>query len=1114
MLPAIPALGQNLTGQISGVVKDPSGAVIPNAAVTVTNTDQNLVVRTLKSGAQGEYTVPLLTVGRYSVKVEAPGFQTRTVKDIEVNVNLTSAVPVAMTPGQVTQTVTVSASELAPQLENSAAGTLISPREMTQVPLSSRNVVQMLYLQPGITSGVPGPDMRGNISSDGAVNSQNFHVNGLSQQANGFYLDGQDELKRLGQQDVAFPGVDMVQEMNLQRSDYGAQYGGPGGSVVTLTTKPGTTAFHGGGYEFFRSQVLNANTYFNNLVGLPRAGLRYNDYGYQIGGPVWIPHVTKRQNAKTFFFFGQELLRLETPAYDNITNIPTAAQRQGTFSAPVCIAYNAAGQCSASATSISKFDPTAQAYLRDIMDNVPLPNNPNDPQGLIAYEPGTQNETETMIRIDHQFSQKLSVFFRYFDEPTNLVAPNGFTAPTSIPGIGTSTITDGGTSYLADATYLINSNNVLTGGYGYRANWVTAAPIGSMLKSKNPDINPTLPYPSTGPEVPGVVIHGSNYAAIVDYDERDPITQIFLNDTSTLGRHTLQFGVNLEFQNDGSTTAAGTSLGQFTFNNTPLPAGSAATVFDQAYANFLLGKVSTFTQASSDIAGSVHSNIYEAYAQDNFHATRRLTLDFGVRYSYLAMPSNGQLADHPFNPLVNFDRSAFNPGHVPAIDSSGLICTTAPCAGGATPNPNYVPLNGLIIGGNNSPYGDKVTVQPKLTLAPRFGFAYDLFGNGRTVLRGGYGVYYLQQITNEFKNGLVNSNPPNVATTTISNPSFQSPGNGIPVLSAAPQVITAFQTDGPAPYNQAWSLDLEKEFGQTVLLDIGYYGNHTVHLSATEDINQPLPGVYSQKGIIPANTITSGNTQRLNQIRPYLGYAAITTTENFFSSNYNGLQVSIQKRVRNGLLIAANYTYSKALGNDHTPQNIYNTQSEYTAEPSDRTNIFNLHFVYPLPFFANQRSLVGHVLGGWETSGIFYSGSGTYLAATTSGVDPGGIGILSGPETGRPDYISNPNKNAPHQLKDWFNAGAFAQVPLGQYRPGNDGVTNILGPGYQEWDFGLFKNFKIFESLTMQLRAESFNTFNHTNLTAINTTLGNSNYDQATATGSPRVLQLAAKIQF
>ncbi|MCL5670728.1 MAG: carboxypeptidase-like regulatory domain-containing protein, partial [Acidobacteria bacterium] len=1057
----------------------------------MTNTDQNLVVRTLKTGAQGTYIVPLLAVGRYSVKVEAKGFQTRTVKDIEVNVNLTASAPVTMTPGQVTQTVTVTANQLAPQLETSAAGTLIAPREMTQVPLSSRNIVQMLYLQPGISSGVPGPDIRGNITSAGAVNAQNFHVNGLSQQMNGFYLDGQDEIKRLGQQDVAFPGLDLVQEMNLQRSSYGAQYAGPGGAVISLTTKTGTTAFHGGAYEFFRSQVLNANTYFNNLAHLPRPGLRYNDYGYEVGGPVWIPHVTARRNTKTFFFFGQELLRLESPVYDNITNIPTATQRQGIFSAPVCVAYNAKGQCTGSATSIQNLDPTAQAYLKDIINNVPLPNNPNDPQGLIAYEPGIQNETQTMIRIDHQFSQRLSAFFRYFDEPSNLVAPNGFTAPTHIPGIGTSDISDGSTSYLASATYLINANNVLVGGYGYRANWVTAQPIGSMLASKNPDIHPVLPYSSIGVEVPGVVIHGSNYAEIVPYDERDPVTQIFLNDTSTLGRHTLLFGFNLEYENDGSTTASGISLGQFTFNNTPLPIGSTATVFDQAFANFLLGKVSTFSQASKDIAGSVHSNIYEAYADDDFHVTPRLSADFGVRYSYLALPSNGQLPGHAFNPLVNFDPPEFNGAHAPAINSLGLICTQAPCLGGATPNPEYNPLNGLIIGAKNSPYGSKVTRQPNLTFAPRFGFAYDLSGKGRAVLRGGFGVFYLQQITNEFKNGLVNSNPPNVATTVISNTSFAAPGNGIPVLSDAPQQITAFQANAAAPYNQAWSLDLQKELGNSMLLDIGYYGSHAAHMGATENLNQPLPGLYVQNGIIPGNTVTSGNTQRLNQIRPYLGYAAITATENLFSSNYNGLQVSFQKRVQNGMLIAANYTYSKALGNDNTPQNIYNIQSDYTTEPSNRTNIFNLHFVYPLPFYRNQHSVVGHLLGGWETAGIFYSGSGTFLNATTLGVDPGGVGILAGPAAGRPDYISNPNTHASHSLRDWFNGNAFAQVPAGQYRPGNDGVNNIKGPGYEEWDLSMYKNMKIYESLTMQLRAESFNTFNHTNFTSLNAVLGN-----------------------
>lgn len=1112
MLP-IAVFGQNLTGQISGVVKDPTGAVIPHASVTVTNTDQNLVVRTLKTGQQGRFTAPLLAVGQYSIKVQVKGFQTRTVSDIEVHVNLTATIPVILTPGRVTQTVTVSANQLAPQLSSAAAGTLIGTRQLTQLSLNDRNYLEMLYLQPGISSGVPGADRRGNINPGGKINGQNFHINGLAGNLNGFFLDGQDEIKRLGQQSIAFPGINFIQEMNLQRGSYGAEYAGPGGGVINVETKSGTTAFHGGAYEYFRSQILDANNYYNNLVGVARPALRYSDYGYQLGGPVWIPHLTTRRDTKTFFFFGQEMLRSENPVGTNISNIPTTLQRQGQFGQPVCVQYNATGNCTQSSTDIQNIDATAQAYLKDVISNIPLPNNPNDRQGLVTSEAGIQNETQTMIRIDHQFSPKLSVFFRYLDEPSHLRAPHGFLGPTQLPGVATSIISDGSTSYLAHATYVINANNVISGGFGYRADWVTTQPIGLMLKSKNPDIHPIVPYPTNSVEVPRVVIHGSNYVSLNAYDERDPVTQVFMNGDSTFGRNSFLYGFSLEFQKSGSNASA-SNAGTFIFNATKRPKGSKATPFEQAFANFLLGNVSRFTQATASVASAIHSDIYEGYFQDNYQATSRLKLNLGVRYSYLAVPSQGKFAGYPLFPIANFDPTKFAPNDAPAIDNKGLICTHAPCAGGATPNPAYNPMNGIIVSGQDSPYGNKVTQQPILTFAPRFGFAYDLFGNGRTALRGGYGVYYLEQATNTFKSAMVLGNPPNIGSVTISNTSFDDPGSGIPTQSRSPNTINAYELNAPQPYVQVWSLDVQKEIGNTMLLDVGYYADHAVHLPSTEEINQPKPGAYVQAGIIPGNNVTGGNTQRLNQIRPYLGYASINSVENIFSSNYNSLQVSFRKRMRDGILFAANYTYSKALGNNRTPQNIYNLQAEYGALGSDRTNLFNMHFVYPLPFYRHQRGTIGRVLGGWQSSGMFFAGSGTYLTANTAGVDPGGLALLDGPAAGRPDYVSNPNTNAPHKLREWFNTNAFAEVPAGQYRPGNDGVSNILGPGYEEWNLSVFKTFKLYRSLRMQLRAASFNTFNHANLINVNTQLGNTNYGQATGAASARTMQLAAEIHF
>jgi hypothetical protein len=1109
--------GQNLTGEINGSVRDSTGAAVANATVTVENTDKNLVVRTIHSNEEGDFTIPLLTIGQYSVTVAAPGFRTITENE-QVNVGLTVTLSLVLQPGSVSQTVEVTADALTPQLESPSAGTLISGTQTKELSLSSRNFEQLLYIQPGVSGPIPGPLDRGSISHSGAGNFTAFTVGGLGPQFNSFFLDGQDLQRRSagGNQIAAYPGIDFIQETNSQRSNFGAQYGGSGAAIVSVATKSGASAFHGSAFEFFESQILNANGYFNNLGRLPKPGQRYNDYGYTIGGPIWFPHLEKRNTAKTFFYFGQEYLRSETSTQETLTNMPTALQRQGVFSAPVCVAYNASGACTNSSATITTFDPTASAYLKDIIDKTPLPNNPSDSQGLVTAESGFDDETQTFIRIDHQFSQKLGVFFRFLDDPLHLYAPNGLRQALGVPGVGNSNITDGATLYLGHVIYVLNDKNVLDAGYSYMQNWVTATPVGLLLPANSPDITPVLPYPSTLARIPNLSINGGSYAAIGPYRNTDPVTQLYMNDTVTSGRHTLNVGFNLEYQQAGNNQGT-TNAGAFTFSPSALAPGSSETQYDQAFANFLLGSVTNFQQASADLADLPHTNIYEGYAQDDFRVMPRLTLNLGLRYSYFAQPTSGKLSGYPFYSQVNFVPSVFNAGNAPAMTNTGLICTSSPCAGGAIPNPGYNQYNGLIISGKTSPYGQKVTQQPLTAFAPRIGIAYDLSGNGRTAIRGGAGIFF-QQISNYQFQVMVNTNPPNVYTVSVNNTFFGAPGTGNTLTSSTPLVIQAAQFNAVNPYVEAWSLDVQHQIGSSLMLDIGYFGNKAFHLPITEDINAPTPGLYATQGIIPGNKVTSGNTQYLNPIRPYRGYGPIDSQLESSFSDYNSLQLSASKHLTNGSILSLNYTYSKALSNANAPQDIYNPAAEYGLTANGRKNIVNANFVYHLPFFADQRGIGGRVLGGWELTGIVSYGSGAGLTAVAANVDPAGEGLLAGGSsengTARPDQVANPNSNAPHTRVAWFNTAAFAQVPSGQFRPGTARIGSIVAPGYGNWDLSLFKNVRVRENLAFQLRAESFNAFNHVNFSTVSTTLGQTNFGQVTGTGSPRVMQLGAKLTF
>jgi Carboxypeptidase regulatory-like domain len=1118
LCPFVPLRGQVLTGEIDGVVRDSSGAVIPNSSVIVTNSEQNLIARTVKTNQQGEFTAPLLEVGSYSVTVSAPGFKTETANGIEVHVGQPASVPIVLAPGSVTENVTVAAAAVAPQTDSAASSTLIESNQVTGLALSSRNYLQLMFIQPGVSSGPPGPDDRGNITTSGQVNTQTFSVNGNGTAENGYFLDGADTLKRAGNQPVSFPGVDFIEEINLQRASYGAEFGGAGAAFVSVQTKSGSTDFHGSAFGFFRSQVTNANTYFNKLAGISIGGQRYADFGYGIGGPVWIPHLTDREHTKTFFFLGMQFLRSESSVQQTLTNQPTQLQRAGTFSVPVCTAYTA-GACTATTTSITNINATAQEYLKDIVDKVPFPNNPNDPQGLIWQAPGFNNEDQTLIRIDHQFNSKLSVFFRYLNDPFNLVVPNGFQATSQIPGVATSNMTDGSTFWLGHFTYVINPNHVLEGGYSTRANWVTSYAIGYMLATHSPDIQVTLPYSTALGLVPSLAINGNSYSVESPYIENTPVHQVFLNNTNTLGRHTVILGANAEIMTGGSTTTPA-NAGAFSFSAGALPPGGA-TQFDQAFANFLLGEPSTFTQANIDAIGDYRTNVYEGYVEDNFKASRRLVLTGGVRYTWFAAPTSSTLSPTygqvfvkglPL-PILNFDPAKYSAALAPTLNNVGVICTTAPCAGGKTPNPNYSPLNGIIIGGQNSPYGNTIETTPTKNLQPRFGFTFDVFGNGQTAIRGGFGIYDFSITGNQYK-FTTQDDYPNVQTATISSPVFANPGNGVPQFSASPNVLQALQVSDPQPYSEQFSLDVQQQLKWRSMIDVGYYGNHGLHLYANIDMNQAPAGLYVQDALIAGNVVTAANTPYLNQIRPYIGYSAITTQSDIFSSNYSSLQVSLRKEIAGGGALTASYTWANAMGNANTPQNSANLAAEYARTSTDRKHVFNTSFVYPLPFYRTQQGVVGRLIGGFETSGIVSYGMGEYLTATTTGVDPGGVGLLVGPASGRPDYLSNPNSGAPHSLKEWFNTAAFEKVPAGQYRPGNDRPFNILGPGYENWDLSLYRSIRLHEQAHLQLRAEAYNTFNHTNFTSVATTLGNSNFGQVTAAGSPRVMQFGAKITF
>lgn len=1133
------AMAQQVTGSISGTVTDPTGASVKGATVTLTNTDRGQDVRTLTTNSDGFYTAPTLPLGHYSVKIEAPGFKTETVTNLVLHISDKLTINRQLSVGGASQEVTVQANAVQLNLQDATSATLISGTQVRELSLNNRNYEQLVALQPGVSYGGGDQLYIGLSNPSGQTNVVSFSVNGNRNSANNWTLDGADNVDRGSNLTLlAYPSVDAIAEFKTQRGTFSAEYGRSASGQINVITRSGTNAFHGTAYEFFRNDVLNATPYnvFNTAAGKVRPALRYNDFGYTIGGPVLIPHVYDGRN-KTFFFFSQEFRRVIT--YSRFTNsgVPTMAERNGDFgSVLVCTSPDpSTGKCQDGGTttiSPTSFSPMAVAYMKDVYAHVPEPGGP-DGHTLVTTQRNQYDETQEILRIDQSFGSKVTGFFRFINDKLPTIEPGGLFSGTGYPGVQTTSTNSPGRTYLGHVTWIITPKTVLDGGYAYSSGAIISDPIGQILTKNSPDIKPDLPFPVTLGRVPSLTFSGAQgvggFGPYRDYDRNH---NVFANLSRIIGQHSLRFGITFNHyqktENNG-----GANQGTFGFSNNgaiPLckgtpPTNSPCTTdksqvafnYQQSWANFLTGYVNNFSQASLDITPNVQNNSFEAYVQDDWKATSRLTLNLGVRYSYFPQPVDKN------HELTTFDPSLYNPANAPTIDTKGNLCVPgAPCTGGVTPNPNYDPLNGISINGKTSPYGDAVGRSDKLNFAPRVGFAYDVFGDGRTSLRGGYGIAYDTALYGIYEQNIF-ANPPFVNSVNIPNTNFDHPNPANASVSYTPKSLRSTAPKFSTPYSEQYSLDLQQQMTPSVMLDIGYFGDSGRHLIGIVDQNEVPVGAYVTAGLGTGNppVINSSNTPTLNQIRPYKGYVALNTIEPWFNSNYNSLQVAVQKRFAGKSLIDVNYTWSRAMTDAQSdrssaPQNIYDIAAEYGRSALDRRNIITADFVYELPFLREQRGVVGRVVGGWEVSGIASINSGLPNSAATSSVDPGGLGLLGPSASGpRPDQIADPNSGPDrHTLMHWFNTDAFAEVPAGVIRPGNAHRGTIEGPGFQRWDLSLFKNFKVWESSSFQFRAETFNTFNHTNFDAISTNITSSTYGRVTGVRDPRIMQMGLKFNF
>ena len=1265
MVGPVLARAQEISGSISGTVVDPTGASVSGAVVTLTNTDRSHLERTLKTDKAGFYTAASLPLGTYTVAIAMKGFKTASVTGLVLNAHDELKVDQKLVVGAATESVTIVANEAQLNLENSMSEGLVTGVQIRELVLNNRNYEQLLTLQPGVAYGGTSDQLYIGASLPSGTSAQvAFSINGQRSTANNWTIDGADNVDRGANLTLlSYPSVDAISEFITLRGTYLAEYGRSASGQVNVVTRSGTNAYHGGAFEFFRNDIFNANNYFNKLSSpaTPRPALRYNDFGFTLGGPVVIPHLYHGKD-KTFFFYSQEFRRVVN--YVTTTPlVPTTAERAGNFgTSAVCSTYTlGTGACTSYTTQLtaSQFSPTALAYVNDIFANVPLPN-PGAGQDLHTLTVNSRNlfnDAQEFARIDQAVGKKINVFYRYLHDSLPSTESGGLFVGGGLPGVQTTSTTAPGTQHLGHMTIAAHPTLLIDLGYAYSSGAILSNPIGyaaTAVDARNTSPianNAVLPYTSTLGIVPSISFSGSSTPTGIGdagiYNDYNHNHNGFGDITKIVGQHTFKFGMTYNhYQKKENALGNGSPYpqGLFTFGSTPaptaaqlaaLPAGTtAANNFDNTFANFLIGNAANgtangFQQGSIAAIANVNENLVELYAQDDWRATRRLTLNLGVRYSYFGQPYDDN------NQLTNFDPALFTAANAETIDSNGQLCTTAgqstfpnPSTSASTvtvnnclntnglnsyaPNSIADPLNGIIMGRpvpvaafnepagapspftHGSPFGLEVGHAEKHDWAPRVGFAWDVFGDSKTALRGGYGIAYDESAVSIYEGAIFN-NIPFVNINTYVAARLDAPGGSTPIANLTPPTLDGSPLNYQTPYVQQFSLDVQQAITPTMMLDVGYFGDHGAHLQGRVDINEAHPDLFQADGIAyngsgfravnlgPLNNngvSSTGNnacttsaaatcalnifnpptcsaftssacSSPLNQIRPYPGYNAINTVKTIFNSNYNSLQVKVTKKFSGKSLIDANYTWSKALTNAQTdyssaPQDTYFLEPEYGRSSYDRNNILTIDGVWDLPWKRDQRGLVGHVIGGWEISGIYAVNSGLPLTATMSGGssvyynglssiynptltngglanDAAGLGIVGNSAASlRPSQVLNPNSGyglqTLHRRLEWFNPTAFIAPSPTSYQVGNERRGVIQGPGFNRLDVGFFRNFRIFRESVFQLRGEGFNILNHTNWASVNTTATSSTagaaFGQVTAARDPRILQVGGKLSF
>ncbi|GGG90300.1 TonB-dependent receptor [Silvibacterium dinghuense] len=1077
------------TATITGLVTDTSGSVVPGADVSATNEATRVVTHT-QSNSQGQYVLPGLSVARYSVSVAKDGFNTYDVHAIDLHPAVTTTVNAALKVGSSTQTVNVTSSEAAVETATPETSASVPSMQVTTLPLNGRNYQGLATLMPGVQNTSAGTA----LTTGGRATSNVLSVNGLQTNKTFYALDGiWNENTGNMTQTTVVPNPDSLEEVRVLQNNFSARYSLMGSSVVLLQTKSGTSSFHGAAWEFLRNDDLNAKNYFATSI-LP---YKQNIFGYNLGGPIFIPHLYNTDKQKTFFFFSEQFVRLTQTPTGTLTGLtPTQDQRDGLFSSPIKdpstganFVQNASGQY-----VLSGIDANAAAYLAALY---PLPNYSNGSgNNYINTKPQKTAQRDDEIKIDHNFSPRLHLLGEYLDEYQEY-QQNNLSSVESGEIYSTNSETDYTHNKLAQLslTQVLSPSMVNTTSIAMNIFDLDLDLEGTTYNSQVSGFNQTLPYDGNlSDRLPLVTISGGiapqGIPANLPQQHAADLDNTVSDDWSWLkGNHYLQAGATIVF-NTKRQDPPSASNGQFTFTGTFTKPTSGAVTEDDAIADFLLGDASTFTQTSNEIRVAVHGFTFSPYLEDRVKLTRNLTATVGLRAYFMPLPYG------PPGTETNFVPSAYSPAEAPIVNASGTITTTS----------NYNALNGLLY--NNGEKGQlpkNFSNEHNWYLGPEIGFAWDVFGDGKTSFRGGYGLTYTRVFTNQDCSYHCALNPPALSTSNLQNPDFSDPAGTGTTKAATISSLSAADQDIQATQVHTYSASLEHEFPRSWTAGVTGAASQARHVVGTWNLNAPAhDGVYDFNPVINAGTVTP------YLYAPYQGYAAIGDYRTHLDQNWNALEVSVKHPVSDSLFATVSYTYSHDLTN-YTSVGTYNVIDPYNpqryygnAEGLNYPHSLALTGIYSVPWLKSDRSWRRAVFGGWQYSDITTIRSGTSISPGLSVSDQG--------NAVRPNRAAGVSTNGDKTVKEWFNTAAFSAPAAGYL--GNAGIGTIRGPGLVDFDMSLYKTFHVAHGNDFEFRAEAFNVFNHTNFSGVSSTYGSSTFGEVTSASDPRILEFALKYKF